>query len=92
MCPRVSTHWEVFERSILDAALRERLEPADVVYAWDVLHHTGDIWRAIRNAAGLVKRGGRFFIAIYNRLEYDSMTQCWSSHGWLKLRAREKTS
>jgi 2-polyprenyl-6-hydroxyphenyl methylase/3-demethylubiquinone-9 3-methyltransferase len=59
-------HWQVLEGSILDAAVVERLEPADVVYSWGVLHHTGDMWTAIDNAAKLVKAGGRLCIAIYN--------------------------
>ncbi|AWN40543.1 class I SAM-dependent methyltransferase [Methylobacterium durans] len=37
----------------------------DVVYSWGVLHHTGDMWRAIREAAMRVKPGGLFAIAIY---------------------------
>ena len=39
----------------------------DVVYSWGVLHHTGDMWRAIRTAASLVKPQGYFAIAIYRR-------------------------
>jgi 2-polyprenyl-3-methyl-5-hydroxy-6-metoxy-1,4-benzoquinol methylase len=38
----------------------------DVVYSWGVLHHTGDMWRAIRLASNLVKPGGHFAIAIYS--------------------------
>ncbi|MGH6889819.1 MAG: class I SAM-dependent methyltransferase, partial [Rhizomicrobium sp.] len=38
----------------------------DVVYSWGVLHHTGDVWRAIRCAAAHVAPGGLFCIAIYN--------------------------
>jgi len=60
------TNWRVIHRSILDPATVADLEPADVVYSWGVLHHTGDMYGAIRNAAALVKRGGRFAIAIYN--------------------------
>jgi 2-polyprenyl-3-methyl-5-hydroxy-6-metoxy-1,4-benzoquinol methylase len=37
----------------------------DVVYSWGVLHHTGDMWRAIQRAADLVKPGGQFALAIY---------------------------
>lgn len=37
----------------------------DVVYSWGVLHHTGDMRKAIVNAARLVKPGGTFIIAIY---------------------------
>jgi SAM-dependent methyltransferase len=37
----------------------------DIVYSWGVLHHTGDMWRAIGHAAQLVKPGGALAIAIY---------------------------
>lgn len=37
----------------------------DVVHSWGVLHHTGDMWRAIDKAASLVKPGGLLAIAIY---------------------------
>jgi SAM-dependent methyltransferase len=39
----------------------------DVVYSWGVLHHTGDLYRALRSAAGLVVPGGRFVFALYSR-------------------------
>lgn len=37
----------------------------DVVYSWGVLHHTGDMAKAIRNAIRYVEDGGLFIIAIY---------------------------
>lgn len=37
----------------------------DVVYSWGVLHHTGDMWRAIDKAASLVASGGILAIALY---------------------------
>lgn len=37
----------------------------DTVYSWGVLHHTGDMWRAIDNAATFVRPGGRFVVALY---------------------------
>lgn len=60
--------WTIMHRSILEEGLLAELEPADVVYSWGVLHHTGDMYTAIRNAAALVTPGGRFVIAIYNRV------------------------
>jgi 2-polyprenyl-6-hydroxyphenyl methylase/3-demethylubiquinone-9 3-methyltransferase len=39
----------------------------DVVYSWGVLHHTGDMWRAIETASSLVGPNGLFAIAIYGK-------------------------
>lgn len=39
----------------------------DIVHSWGVLHHTGDMKQAIENAASLVRPGGHFILAIYNR-------------------------
>jgi 2-polyprenyl-6-hydroxyphenyl methylase/3-demethylubiquinone-9 3-methyltransferase len=73
--------------SILDdetvAALRATAEFAgrgfDIVHSWGVLHHTGDMKRALANAASLVRPGGWLVIAIYNRH--------WSSRPWLAIKA-----
>ena len=39
----------------------------DVVYSWGVLHHTGDMFRALRCAAELVNPGGALVIALYRK-------------------------
>lgn len=39
----------------------------DIVYSWGVLHHTGDMWTAVRRAASYVKPGGLFVIALYQK-------------------------
>src|SRR2546421_3606687 len=71
--------WRVIHGSILDEDLVESLPRADVVYSWGVLHHTGEMWLAIRNAAGLVAEGGLFCIAIYNRAtgKFPSDSERW---------------
>ena len=61
--------WEVLCGSILDDAFVAKIEPADIVYSWGVLHHTGNLWKAVRNAASLVKPGGLFYIAVYEKTE-----------------------
>jgi len=60
-------NWEISRGSILDDALVEKLRgQGDIVYSWGVLHHTGDMHKAVKNAAELVKTGGSLVIAIYN--------------------------
>ncbi len=58
--------WLIEEGSVLDEGYVRSLGMFDVVYSWGVLHHTGDMWRALENAALPVAEGGRLFIAIYN--------------------------
>jgi SAM-dependent methyltransferase len=61
-------NWRVVHGSVLDQSFLSGLGQADVVYSWGVLHHTGDMYRAIEHAASLTKPGGLFAIAIYNRI------------------------
>jgi len=58
-------NWEIFQGSILDKNFLNNLKKYDIVYSWGVLHHTGEMWNAITNAASLVKPDGYFFISIY---------------------------
>ena len=57
--------WAIHHGSILDKDFCAEIEPADIVYAWGSLHHTGQMWTAIENAAELIKDNGLFYIAIY---------------------------
>jgi SAM-dependent methyltransferase len=52
---------------------REGVGEFDVVYSWGVLHHTGDMTRAIRMAAGRVKPGGLLALALYGKTRYCGM-------------------
>lgn len=58
--------WIIEQGSILDANFTNRLGAFDVVYAWGVLHHTGDLWAALDRAIRLLAPGGRLAVAIYN--------------------------
>ncbi len=65
--------------SALDEAFMQSLGTFDCVYAWGSLHHTGDMWQAIRNTAQCVQKpDGLFVLAIYNRH--------WSCGGWTVIK------
>lgn len=71
--------WIVERGSALDEAYLTSLGQFDVVYSWGVLHHTGDMWRAIELVQQRVAPGGRFFLSIYN-------DQGWTSRYWTRVK------
>jgi len=64
-CPGADC-WTIEEGSVLDAVYLAGLGQFDIAYSWGVLHHTGDMWRALENVTPLVNSGGTLYIAIYN--------------------------
>lgn len=70
--------WQIFQGSVLDSSFMSTLRPADIVYSWGVLHHTGDVWNGIRQAAALVAPGGLFYVALYSSdMHIDPPPQYW---------------
>ncbi|HYL92921.1 MAG TPA: class I SAM-dependent methyltransferase [Alphaproteobacteria bacterium] len=57
-------NWHIEQGSALDEAYIRSLGPFDVVYSWGVLHHTGDMWKAL----GLARIPARekLMVSIYN--------------------------
>lgn len=81
--PEDTNDAQVAVGSILDTqivGLADSWRPGgyDIVHSWGVLHHTGRMWQAIENAASLVRPGGHFILAIYNRH--------WSSPLWTAIK------
>jgi 2-polyprenyl-3-methyl-5-hydroxy-6-metoxy-1,4-benzoquinol methylase len=72
---RNDDRWVVEQGSALDVDYLRSLGQWDVVYSWGVLHHTGDMWKALDNVAQLVKPGGRLFISIYN--DQGALSKFW---------------
>jgi 2-polyprenyl-6-hydroxyphenyl methylase/3-demethylubiquinone-9 3-methyltransferase len=70
-------NWRVEQGSALDADYLNSLGKFDIVYSWGVLHHTGEMWRGLENAAIPTKPNGKLFIAIYN--DTGSQTRRWHS-------------
>jgi SAM-dependent methyltransferase len=57
-----------------------------VVYSWGVLHHTGDMDRAIRCAAQRVEPGGMFYLALYRK---TPMCGLWRAEKWAYTQSPE---
>lgn len=77
--------WVVEPGSILDEQYVAGLGSYDVVYSWGVLHHTGNLWRAVDAAARLVGPRGLLFISIYN-------DQGFESRMWRRVKQRYNAS
>jgi SAM-dependent methyltransferase len=84
--------WTVEPGDVLDEKYVSSLGQFDVVYAYGVLHHTGDMWRALDNVTTRVRAGGKLFLALYN--DQGSASRRWRvvketynrSHGELARR------
>jgi SAM-dependent methyltransferase len=71
-------NWEIMQGSVLDAAFMAQFPKADIVYSWGVLHHTGDMWTAVKNAGIPLKPDGVFYIALYSSDNYvDPPPEYW---------------
>lgn len=70
-----AANWIIESGSVLNDVYLHSLGEYDIVYSWGVLHHTGNMWKALENTVIPIKKGGRLFISIYN-------DQGWNSRFW----------
>jgi SAM-dependent methyltransferase len=78
-CP---ARWTVMQGSVLDDTFVRSLPKCDIVYSWGVLHHTGNMWKALANAARCLHESSVFYIALYSS---DVFTNPPASH-WLAVK------
>ena len=84
--------WRAEQASVFELT-SERFGSFDIVHSWGVLHHTGDMWRAIRAAMALVRPGGSFAIALYAKTPVCGLWQVekrlyTAAPGWLRAALR----
>lgn len=58
--------WQAEQISVFDLS-PDRHGTFDIVYSWGVLHHTGKMWDAIDKASAMVRPGGTFAFALYEK-------------------------
>jgi 2-polyprenyl-6-hydroxyphenyl methylase/3-demethylubiquinone-9 3-methyltransferase len=73
------SRWDIRQGSALDTEFVSSLGDFDVVYSWGVLHHTGNMWKGLGNAADRVRLNGLLYVAIYN-------DQGNTSKRWLRVK------
>jgi 2-polyprenyl-6-hydroxyphenyl methylase/3-demethylubiquinone-9 3-methyltransferase len=81
--------WQIKKGSILDREFFSNLGKYDVVYSWGVLHHTGNMWDAIKNTVSLVDQKGLLYLAIYNKVDsfiFDSDGRFGTSNCWRRFK------
>jgi 2-polyprenyl-6-hydroxyphenyl methylase/3-demethylubiquinone-9 3-methyltransferase len=74
------TKWVIERGSVLDQKYLASLGQFDIVYSWGVLHHTGEMWKALASVTALVGERGRLCIALYN-------DQGWLSKFWKSVKS-----
>lgn len=68
-------NWKVMQGDALNESFLNSLGKHDIVYSWGVLHHTGNMYKALDNAGKQVKDSGKLFIAIYN--DQGTQSKVW---------------
>ncbi len=72
-------YWQVERGDVLDAEYMASLGQWPLVYSWGVLHHTGDVWRALENAVTTVAPNGYFYVALYSA-DREKKQEWWSDY------------
>lgn len=77
-------NWDVMQGSVLDTDFMRSLPKSDIVYSWGVLHHTGDMWSAVRNSRIPLKDDSVYYISLYSSDNYVDPPPSY----WLKVKQK----
>ena len=61
-----NNNWQIGQGDALNNEYLKSLGQFDIVYSWGVLHHTGNMWKALDNISNLNLNNGTLFISLYN--------------------------
>jgi predicted RNA methylase len=61
-----TSRWTIEQGDVLDPQYVRGLGTWHVVYAWGVVHHSGQMWHALDNVVRLVADDGVLVLAVYN--------------------------
>ncbi|MCW2240990.1 class I SAM-dependent methyltransferase [Azospirillum canadense] len=78
------SNWTILQGSVLDESFIASLGTFDVVYSWGVLHHTGNMDLALRNALRTMAPDALFYLALYD----DAMYVSPGPDYWLDVKRR----
>lgn len=74
-----AANWTIEQGDALSETYLASLGTFDIVYSWGVLHHTGQMWKALDSVTALVAPGGTLSVALYN-------DQGRASRVWVRLK------
>jgi 2-polyprenyl-3-methyl-5-hydroxy-6-metoxy-1,4-benzoquinol methylase len=74
-------NWKITLGSVLERDWLLSLGKFHIVYSWGVLHHTGFMWRALKNIILPVDKDGLLYISIYN--DQGIISKGWKRVKWL---------
>ena len=72
---RNDNSWKIIQGDILDSTFCKSLGFFDIIYAWGVLHHTGDQWKAMKNIKYNTRDESLIYLALYN--DQGSTSKIW---------------
>lgn len=77
-------NWQVIKGSALDSKFIKTLGTFDIVYSWGVLHHTGNMYKALNNITNIATTKGVIYLSIYNK--FTIRFHGGTSELWLKIK------